>query len=93
MRNIVDSKKRVETIRPTVAARGLTTYTIPAIAVSSYDPLSQAKTPLTIKVENIIKMFKDLFINHTVEIQKISEEMRAQFQASVAQIQQNTTQN
>ena len=93
VRNMVDSKKRVKTTRPAVAARGPTTYTIPAAAAPEYDPLSQAKTPPTIKVEDITKMFKDLSINHAAEIQKISKEMRAQFQASVAQIQQNATQN
>ena len=68
IRNIVDSKKRVETIRPAVAACGLTTYTILAVAIPSYDPFSQAKTPLTIKIKDIIKMFKDLSINHTTKI-------------------------
>ena len=68
VRNIINSKKRVKTIQSAVAARGLTTYTIPAIAISSYNSLSQTKTLLIIKVKDIIKMFKDLFINYTTKI-------------------------
>ena len=51
-----------------MVARGSTTYTILVVAILNYNPLLQVKTFFIIKVEDIIKMFKDLFINYVAEI-------------------------